>query len=72
MIGDKSDILKRAVENGLDLSKAGFVDPYDCPKLNDYVALLVEIRKKKGITPEEAKELLLTNLLYFGCIMVKA
>ncbi|MBQ9277437.1 MAG: phosphate acetyltransferase [Lachnospiraceae bacterium] len=72
LIGDKTDINKRAVENGLDLSKAGFVDPYDCPKLNDYVALLVEIRKKKGITPEEAKELLLTNLLYFGCIMVKA
>ena len=72
LIGDKTDINKRAGENGLDLSKARFVDPYDCPKLNDYVALLVEIRKKKGLTPEDAKELLLTNLLYFGCIMVKA
>ena len=72
LIGDKADIVKRAKEKNLDLNKASFVDPYDCPKLNDYVALLVELRKKKGITPEEAKELLLTNLLYFGCIMVKA
>lgn len=72
LIGDKTDIVKRAKEKELDLSKARFVDPYDCPKLNDYVALLVELRKKKGVTPEEAKELLLTNLLYFGCIMVKA
>ncbi len=72
LIGDKADIVKRAKEKNLDLKKASFVDPYDCPKLNDYVALLVELRKKKGITPEEAKELLLTNLLYFGCIMVKA
>ena len=72
LIGDKADILKRAKENNLDISKSKFVDPYDCNKLNDYVSLLVEIRKKKGITPEEAKELLLTNLLYFGCIMVKA
>ncbi|MBQ9610031.1 MAG: phosphate acetyltransferase [Lachnospiraceae bacterium] len=72
LIGDKADITKRAKDNNLDIAKARFVDPYDCPKLNDYVALLVEIRKKKGITPEEAKELLLTNLLYFGCIMVKA
>ena len=70
LIGDKNTIIKKA-EN-YDLSGAKFVDPYDCEKLNDYVALLVEIRKKKGITPEEAKELLLTNLLYFGCIMVKA
>lgn len=72
LIGDKSEITKRVKDDGLDLSKAKFVDPYDCPKLNDYVSLLVELRKKKGITPEEAKELLLTNLLYFGCIMVKA
>lgn len=70
LIGDKIAIKKKAV--GLDLSKATFVDPYDCDKLNDYVSLLVELRKSKGIMPEQAKELLLTNVLYFGCIMVKA
>lgn len=70
LIGDKQEILKKAGD--LDLSKAKFVDPYNCEKLNDYVSLLVELRKKKGMTPEEAKELLLTNVLYFGCIMVKS
>lgn len=70
LVGGRQSILKKA--QGLDLSKATFIDPYDCERLNDYVALLVEIRKKKGMTPEEAKELLLTNVLYFGCIMVKA
>lgn len=70
LVGEKHKILKKA-EN-LDLTKAKFVDPYDCDKLNDYVALLVELRKSKGMTPEDAKELLLTNVLYFGCIMVKA
>lgn len=70
LVGAKQDILKNA--EGLDLSGAKFVDPYNCDKLNDYVALLVELRKSKGLTPEEAKELLLTNVLYFGCIMVKA
>lgn len=70
LIGDKSAIKKKA--GCLDLSKAIFIDPYDCEKLNDYVALLVELRKSKGLTPEQAKELLLTNVLYFGCIMVKA
>ena len=40
----------------LYLTGAKFVDPYDCDKLNDYVSILVELRKKKGMTPEEAKE----------------
>lgn len=70
LIGEKASIVKKA--DGLDLSKAKFVDPYDCDKLNDYIALFVELRKSKGVTPEQAKELLLTNVLYFGCIMVKA
>jgi phosphate acetyltransferase len=70
LIGDRSQILKKA--EGFDLSKARFVDPYSCDKLNEYVDLLVELRKKKKLTPEDARELLLTNLLYFGCIMVKA
>lgn len=70
LVGSKKEIIKRAEE--FDLTKAKFVDPYDCDKLNDYVAMLVELRKKKGVTPEEAKELLLTNVLYFGCMMVKA
>ena len=70
LIGDKAQILKKAKD--FDLSKAKFVDPYNCEKLSEYVALLVELRKKKGLTPEDATELLLTNLLYFGCIMVKA
>lgn len=70
LVGDRQEIRKRAGE--LDLTGAEFVDPYDCDKINDYVSILVELRKKKGMTPEEAKELLLTNVLYFGCIMVKA
>lgn len=70
LVGDKQTIIKKA--DGLDLTGAKFVDPYDCDKLNDYVSILVELRKKKGMTPEDAKELLLTNVLYFGCIMVKA
>jgi phosphate acetyltransferase len=70
LIGDRSQILKKA--KNFDLSKAKFVDPYSCDKLNEYVDLLVELRKKKKLTPEDARELLLTNLLYFGCIMVKA
>ena len=53
LVGDKQTIIKKA--DGLDLTGAKFVDPYDCDKLNDYVSILVELRKKKGMTPEDRK-----------------
>ncbi len=70
LIGNKKDILNTA--EGLDLSKASFVDPHTCDKLEEYARLLAEIRRSKGMTVEEAREILLTNPLFLGCIMVKA
>lgn len=70
LIGNEEDIKKRA--DGLDLSKAAFIDPIKTDKLNSYVDLLVELRKNKGMTPEKARELLTTQPLYFGVTMVKA
>lgn len=70
LIGNEEEIKKRAV--GYDLSKAQFVDPATAEKLDEYVALFTELRKKKGMTPEKAKEILITDWLYFGVTMVKA
>lgn len=70
LIGNKDEILKVAGE--LDLSKANIVDPATTDKLGVYVDVLVEARKSKGMTPEEAKELLIKDSLYFGVVMVKA
>ena len=55
LIGNRKDILNTA--EGLDLSKASFVDPNSCDKLEEYAKLLADIRKKKGMTVEEAREL---------------
>ena len=41
-------------------------------KLQSYIDLLVELRKSKGMTPEQAKELLTKDYLYYGVTMVKA
>lgn len=70
LIGNKQEIMKTA--EGLNLSKADFVDPKQCAKLDEYAQLLADLRKGKGMTFEEAKEILLTNPLFMGCIMVKA
>lgn len=70
LVGNKDEIAKEA--NGLDLSKATIVDPNNTDKLQQYIDVLVEARKKKGMTPEQAKELLTKDYLYFGVTMVKA
>lgn len=70
LIGSPEDIRKNSQE--LDLSKAAIIDPESTDKLQAYIDLVVELRKNKGMTPEEAKSLLTTNKLYFGAAMVKA
>lgn len=70
LIGNKDAIAKEA--DGLDLSAATIIDPNQTDKLQAYIDLLVEVRKSKGMTPEQAKELLTKDYLYFGVTMVKA
>jgi len=70
LVGNKEAIAK--VGEGLDLSKATIIDPDNTDKLQKYIDLLVEVRKSKGMTPEQAKELLTKDYLYFGVTMVKA
>ena len=71
LIGDEAEIRKLAQENGLThLSEATIFDPETNPKMADYANLLYELRKNKGMTPDEAAKLA-KNPLYLGCLMIK-
>lgn len=72
LIGDQEKIMDGAGWLEVDLSKANIINPSKTEKLNEYVELLYETRKSKGMTMEKAKELLLTDPLVFGVMMVKA
>lgn len=69
LIGNPDEI--NAVAGDLDISAATIVDPTSFDKMDAYVAKLVELREKKGMTEEKARELLLGNPLYLGVMMVK-
>jgi phosphate acetyltransferase len=69
LIGKKDEIV--AAAGNSEVEKAIIIDPESYEKTEDMIAMLVELRKKKGMTAEAAKELLLTNPLYFGCMLVK-
>ena len=69
LVGNPAGVKEKAGQ--LDISKATIVDPATFDKMDNYVDTLVELRKKKGMTSEQARELLTKDPLYFGVMMVK-
>ena len=63
LVGSKEEIEKNGA--GFDISGATIVDPATSEKTEAYIEKLVELRSKKGMTKEQATELLLTNYLYY-------
>ena len=73
LIGNKEEILKYADSLGLkNICKATIIDPATSEKTPEYINLLYELRKNKGMTPEQAEKLVRTNALYFGCLIIKS
>lgn len=72
MIGNEEKIMDGATWLEIELDGVKIINPETCDKLDEYVDLLYETRKNKGMTPEKAREILLTDYLTFGVIMVKA
>ena len=71
LIGNPGEIKTLGEKWGLThLGKATIIDPLDNPKSEEYAALLAELRKKKGMTIEQARELV-KNPLYLGCMIIK-
>lgn len=72
MIGSEEKIMDGAGWLEVDLSGIQVINPKTTPKLDEYVNLLYETRKAKGMTPEKAREILLSDYITFGIVMVKA
>lgn len=70
LIGDENSINKLAIDNNLDISKATIVDPLKSEKSKIYAEKLYELRKAKGMTLDQAEELI-KDEVYFGMMMVK-
>ena len=72
LIGNPEEIANLAKEWGLEnIGKATIIDPENHPKKEEYAELLCELRKKKGMTIEEARKLVV-NPLYLGCLIIKS
>jgi phosphate acetyltransferase len=71
LIGNLSEITALAAKKGLkNIGKAKIVDPKSHEKKDHYIDLMVELRKHKGLTREEASRLI-EDPLYLGVLMIK-
>ena len=68
LLGKPAEINELAAKWGLgNISKATIIDPETSPKHEEYAQLLCELRKKKGMTIEEARNLT-NDPLFYGCL----
>ena len=70
LVGNEEIIKQKAQENNINIEGATIINPQTSKDYEKYAQLLYELRKNKGMTIEQAKELVL-NPVYFGMLMVK-
>ena len=71
MVGKEEKIMDGAGWLEVDLTGLKVVDPDTDPKFDHYAETLFELRKHKGMTKEKAEELLKTDYITYGVMMVK-
>ncbi len=71
LLGNKQTILEKSKTFGLqNIEKARLIDPMDHPKKEYYAKMLADIRKKKGMTLEQATQLV-EDPLYLSTLLIK-
>jgi phosphate acetyltransferase len=71
LIGNVDTIKADAAKYGANIEGAAIIDPKKFDNIEKYIDELVELRKLKGLTKEEATEIMTTEPRFFGCMMVR-
>jgi len=72
ILGNPDEIQATAKDKGVSLTGVEIENPATSPRLPGYIDALVELRKSKGLTREEAEKLLTAkDNLYFAGMMVR-
>ena len=70
LLGNPDEIKAAAEEAGYNINGATVIDPLNYERFDEMVDLFCELRKSKGVTPEQAKDVL-SGANYFGTMLVK-
>lgn len=71
LLGNPDKINADAASYGVHVNGAKIVDPENCDRFDEYADMFYELRKKKGMTPEKARETLHSDKTTFGVMMLK-
>lgn len=69
IIGTPEEIAENS--KGYDITGATIVDPFNDPNKQKYIDKFVELRAKKGLTPEQAQKQMEEDYMYYACLMCK-
>jgi phosphate acetyltransferase len=69
LLGDEEEIRNAAVAQGLDIDSANIIDPATSDRLEEYAAAYHQLRKHKGVTEDQARDVM-RDVSYFGTMMV--
>ena len=70
LVGKEEEIYKAAEESGYNIRGAEIIDPLKFDRMEEMVELYCELRKSKGVTPEQAR-VDLSKANNFGTMLVK-
>jgi len=71
LLGTPDTINQRIKDLGLDLTGVEIIRPRKSPRFEEYVSALYDLRKRKGMTPTTARQMLKNHYNIFGMMMVK-
>lgn len=70
LIGDKKSLLAAGENSGINIENIKCINPVESEFLEEFVKSYTLKREKKGMTEEKAREILTTNSLFFGAMLV--
>lgn len=70
LIGNREEVLEAADKAGYNIKEATIIDPENFDRMDEMVEMFCELRKSKGVTTEEAQDILKKGN-YFGTMLVK-
>ncbi|MBQ4416330.1 MAG: phosphate acetyltransferase [Butyrivibrio sp.] len=70
LVGSESEISAAAEQYGYNIRGAEIIDPENFDRMDEMVEQFCELRKSKGVTPDDARKIL-KGANYFGTMLVK-
>ena len=71
LVGNPAEIAEAAKAAGVSIEGAEIIDPANYARYQEMVDTFVELRAKKGMTPEKADATMKGDCLFFGAMLVR-